>query len=323
MMYLITGGAGFIGSNLAEELIRRGEQVRVLDNFSTGKMENLTFPQADRIELIKGDIRNIDDCRAAVRDVDYVLHHAALASVPRSVEDPLLNQWINIEGTLNMLLASRDAGIKRFIFASSSAVYGDPPATGTGTQGPVPQSEAAKPDPLSPYAISKLVGEENCKIFYRLFGLETIALRYFNVFGARQDPSSQYAAVIPKFIEALLLNKRPVIYGDGLQSRDFIFVSDVVQANLRSCTAPREAVGKTYNIACGRSFNLRQLLDELKLISGNNIQPVFADAKPGDIRHSVADVTLAAKILGFKPEVPFREGLRQTVKWYVGEKCGK
>lgn len=319
MSYLITGGGGFIGSSIAEELVKRGEKVRILDNFSTGKRGNLSFANAGEIEIVEGNIRNFDTCRKAVKDVDYVLHHAALVSVPQSAKDPLLTTEINITGTLNMLLAARDAGVKRFIHASSCAVYGDRPTDQMviDTSGNVsPIAETIKPNPLSPYAISKLTGEEYCKVFYKLYKLETIALRYFNVFGKRQDPQSEYAAVIPKFIKALLQDKQPVIYGDGKQSRDFIFIDDIVNANLKACTAPSRAAGRVFNIACNKYTTITQLLDELKNVLEKNIDPTFMDAREGDIQHSMADISLAREILGFEPEVKLQEGLERTVKWF-------
>jgi nucleoside-diphosphate-sugar epimerase len=317
MNFLITGGAGFIGSNLAEELLDRGEKVRILDNFFTGKRENVSFVSPGSIDLLEGDIRVLEDCRKAVEGVDFVLHHAALASVPRSVADPLLNHEINVTGTLNLLVAARDAGVKRFVFASSSAIYGDREDSAGGPEGFSPKVETMVPDPLSPYAASKLAGEENCKLFYRLYGLETIALRYFNVFGRRQDPGSDYAAVIPKFITAALNGRNPVIYGDGMQSRDFIFVRDIVEANLCACRAPLAAVGKVFNIACNRRFNLIDLIENLEKLIGGSLKPEFADAKQGDVKHSFADIALARQLLNFEPKTSFRAGLEKTVEWYA------
>ena len=318
MNYLVTGGGGFIGSNMAEALIKTGQKVRILDNFLTGKRSNLAFASPGEIEVIEGDIRDTAVCRKAADGMDYVIHLAALGSVPRSVLDPILANGINITGTLNVLIAARDAGVKRFVFASSSSVYGDrleDKALGE-TDRPTPKVETMQPDPLSPYAVGKLVGEFYCRIFYTLYGFETVALRYFNVFGKRQDPESEYAAVIPLFIKCLLEDRRPTIYGDGRQSRDFTFVSDVVKANLLACTAPGEALGKVFNVACNRNFTLLQLFEELKQILGKNIEPIFAEPRKGDIRHSMADISSARKILGFEPEVSFEKGLEETVAWF-------
>ncbi len=321
MTYLVTGGGGFIGSNMTEELMREGNSVRVLDNFFTGKRHNLAFASSGQIEVIEGDIRHLETCRKAVAGMDYVIHLAALGSVPRSVADPLLSNEINITGTLNMLLAARDAGIKRFIYASSSSVYGDQPSDRMADEkgSPPPKAETMTPNPLSPYAVSKLVGEAYCRIFYHLYGLETLSLRYFNVFGPRQDPESEYAAVIPKFIKSLFNNERPVIYGDGKQSRDFTYVKDVVRANILACSAPADAAGMVFNLACGRRFTLLQLLEALRDILGKTIEPVFAEARKGDVRHSMADITLARKFLGFEPEVSFRKGLEETVSWFMNQ----
>ncbi|HRR42831.1 MAG TPA: SDR family oxidoreductase [Syntrophales bacterium] len=318
MDYLVTGGAGFIGSNVAEALLKQGCRVRVLDNFLTGKRDNLTFAKPGEVELIEGDIRDLATCRRAVEKVDYVIHLAALGSVPRSVADPLMANEINVTGTLNVLVASRDAGVKRLVYASSSSVYGDQPTDGQpdSAGGPTPKVETMTPNPLSPYAVNKLAGEAYCRVFYRLYGMETVALRYFNVFGMRQDPASEYAAVIPRFISALLEGRQPVVYGDGKQSRDFTFVEDVVSATLLACTAPVEAAGRVFNIACNRRFTLLELLAELKEILGSATEPVFAEARKGDIRHSMADIALAKKYLRFEPRVSFRRGLERTVDWF-------
>lgn len=304
MNYLVTGGAGFIGSNLAEALLRQGGKVRVFDNFSTGKRSNI---EGLDLEVCEGDIRDLDECRKAVQGMDFILHKAALASVPASVADPLYSNAVNITGTLNMLTAAREAGIKRFVFASSSSVYGD---------GPEPvKTENAAIRPLSPYALGKLAGEGYCRMFFSLFGLETVCLRYFNVFGPKQDPNSEYAAVIPKFITALLDGRPPVIYGDGLQTRDFIFIGDVVRANLLACSGTA-AAGGVFNIACDRGISLLELLDEIKAVSANNIDPVFAPACVGDVRHSRADISLARQRLGFEPAFTFREAVEKTVGWF-------
>lgn len=304
--FLVTGGAGFIGSHIAETLVRRGDQVRVLDNLMTGKKENLA-PFIDRVEFIEGDIRDLDICRRAVRGADHVLHQAALASVPGSIADPLLTNAINVTGTLNLLLAARDAGVRGFVLASTSAVYGDDPT--------LPKTEGAEGTPLSPYAVSKFADEKYAQAFHALHGMKTTALRYFNVFGPRQDPQSQYAAVIPLFITKVLRKESPVIYGDGEQSRDFIFVKSVVQANIMAAESPA-AGGEVLNIACGAGLPVNALLAAVNGILGTSVRPVFAPARPGDIKHSVADVRKARRILGFEPEASLDASLRETITWY-------
>jgi nucleoside-diphosphate-sugar epimerase len=304
--FLVTGGAGFIGSHIAETLVRRGDQVRVLDNLMTGKKENLA-PFIDRVEFIEGDIRDLDICRRAVRGADHVLHQAALASVPGSIADPLLTNAINVTGTLNLLLAARDAGVRSFVLASTSAVYGDDPT--------LPKTEGAEGTPLSPYAVSKFVDEKYAQAFHALHGMKTTALRYFNVFGPRQDPQSQYAAVIPLFITKVLRRESPVIYGDGEQSRDFIFVKSVVQANIMAAESPA-AGGEVLNIACGAGLTVNALLAAVNGILGTSVRPVFAPARPGDIKHSVADVRKARRVLGFEPEASLDASLRETITWY-------
>ncbi len=313
MVYLITGGGGFIGSNLAEALVAQGGTVRVLDNFSAGKRENLRFPGSEKVDVIEGDIREFDTCRAALKGVEIVFHEAALGSVPRSIEDPLTTHDVNITGTVNMLIAARDAKVNRFVFASSSSVYGD-------QSGPVeeecsPKNELMKPAPLSPYGISKIAAEEYCRVFYPLYGLETVSLRYFNVFGPRQSHLSEYAAVIPRFIEALLNGQRPIIYGDGGQSRDFTFVRDVVNANLLAASVPGIG-GEVLNVACSRRYSLLDLIGELKAITRSTTEPRFEEARHGDIRHSMADIGRARDRLGFEPAWSFRKGLELTVDWY-------
>jgi UDP-glucose 4-epimerase len=304
----VTGGAGFIGSAIVEELVAQGHEVRVLDNFATGKRDNLDRVRGS-IRLIEGDIRDPVTVRLATSDIDFVLHQAALSSVARSVVDPLTTAEVNIQGTLNVLMAARDAHVRRVVFAGSSSVYGDNPE--------LPKREEAQPMPRSPYAITKLAGEHYCRVFYQLYGLETVVLRYFNVFGPRQRPDSQYAAVIPRFIDALLHGQRPVIYGDGKQSRDFTYVSNVVQANLLACEAAA-APGEVLNIACGSRVSLRALLDLLSEHTGNGIAPEYADARPGDVRHTLADISKAERLLGYHPQVDMREGLRRTVEWHRG-----
>lgn len=305
MKYLITGGAGFIGSNIAEKLVEKGEDVRILDNFSTGRRENIA-PLLDKIELIEGDIRDLPTVKEAVKGIDYILHQGAIPSVPRSIASPIESNEANANGTLNLLVAARDEGVKRMVYASSSSVYGDTPE--------LPKKEDMRPNPLSPYAVAKLAGEHYCQVFFKIYGLETVCLRYFNVFGPRQDPTSQYAAVVPKFITAILLGKSPVIYGDGLQSRDFIYIENVICANLLATQSP-EAPGKVYNMACQKRFTLLELIDVLNGILDTKIKPVHADPKPGDVKHSVADITRAKNELGFNVEVDFKEGLKRTIDW--------
>jgi len=305
-LYLVTGGAGFIGSHLAEELVRAGEEVRVLDNFLTGRRENLAGI-AGRFELIEGDVRDEDACRRAVRGADFVLHQAALPSVPRSLREPALSNAINVGGTLNMLAASREGGVKRFVFASSSSVYGDDER--------LPKREGAEGTPLSPYAVTKAAGEKYCRMFHRTLGLPAVCLRYFNIFGPRQDPSSQYAAVIPLFITALLEGRSPTIFGDGSQSRDFTYVSNVVRANVLACRA-EGAPGRAVNIACGGRTTVNELASSLRDILGVRREPVHGEPRPGDVPHSWADLGLAESVLGYRPEVGLREGLERTILWF-------
>jgi UDP-glucose 4-epimerase len=305
--YLVTGGAGFIGSNLVAELVKHEEEVTVFDNFSTGKRENLA-PFLSSISLYEGDIRGYHQVREAMEGVDFVLHQAALPSVPRSVRDPITSNQVNVDGTLNLLVAARDAKVKRFVFASSSSVYGDNPT--------LPKVEDMMPNPLSPYAVSKLTGEKYCRVFANLYGLPTVALRYFNVFGPRQDPTSQYSAVIPRFITALKRKEPPVIYGDGGQSRDFTFVSNVVEANLLACGIPGVA-GEVFNIACGDRFSLLDLLRSLQEIMGVSIEPKFEPGRPGDVRHSQAGIEKIRSAMGFKVVQDFRSGLEETVQHFL------
>lgn len=312
MRFLVTGGAGFIGSNIVQELVRRNELVRVLDNFSTGKEENL-IRLSDRIELIRGDIRDYSTVREAVEGVDVVLHQAALPSVPRSVKDPLSSNEVNVTGTVNLLQASRDVGVKRFVYASSSSVYGDNPE--------LPKHEAMIPNPLSPYAVSKLAAEKYTVVFHKLYGLETVALRYFNVFGPRQDPSSQYSAVIPKFISAMLRNRRPVIHGDGEQSRDFNYISNVVEANLLAAKYDGP-FGIAMNCACGTRITLNELCHALNRLLGKSVEPVYGPPREGDVRHSLASIELARRTIGFNPAIKLEEGLKKTVDWYTEKSHG-
>ncbi len=306
MNYLITGGAGFIGSNIAKKLVEEGESVRVIDNFSTGKKENISGISG-KIDILDGDIRDGDTVSKAVRDMDFIIHQAALPSVPRSVKDPLSSNGVNITGTLNLLNAAKGAKIKRFVYASSSSVYGDTPV--------LPKREDMTPNPQSPYAVTKLTGEYYCSVFYKVYGLPTVSLRYFNVFGPNQDPQSQYAAVIPRFITAILNQSSPVVYGDGEQSRDFTFIENVVEANLLSCRNDN-ASGKIFNIACGDRYTINTLLKELYSLSGKKVEPVYSQPRSGDIKHSHADISRARDIIGYKPGVDFREGLRGTVEWF-------
>ena len=307
--YLITGGAGFIGSNLVEELVQRGQRVRVLDNFSTGKRENLA-PWKDDIELVEGDVRSYHIVHEAMRGVDHVLHQAALPSVPRSIADPITTHEVNTNGTLNVLNAAKDLGVRRVVFASSSSIYGNSPE--------LPKHEGMMPNPLSPYAVSKLTGEKYMQVFHSLYGLETVALRYFNVFGPRQDPASQYSAVIPRFITAIRDGRQPVIYGDGEQSRDFTFVANVVDANLRACE--REGIGgEVMNTACHERITLNALVRDINTFLGSDIAPLYDPPRLGDVRHSFAAIEHAREKLGYEPVVPFQEGLRRTVEYF--QKC--
>ena len=306
-LYLVTGGAGFIGSHIVDALVARGDRVRVLDNFSTGKRENLR-DAAGRFELFEGSVTHLDTVREAVDGVDYVFHEAALPSVPRSVCDPIACNDVNVSGTLNVLVAARDVGVKRVVYASSSSVYGNSPV--------LPKREDMPTNPLSPYAVSKLAGENYCKAFWNVYGLETVSLRYFNVFGPRQDPNSQYAAVIPKFIEMMKRGQRPTIYGDGAQSRDFTYVENVVQANLKACGAPDATVG-VFNVARGEQHTLLELVEMFNEILGTKLDPEFLPERAGDVKHSLADVSAAEKVLGYDHGVPFASGLLRTVSSYA------
>jgi UDP-glucose 4-epimerase len=307
-LYLVTRGAGFIGSHLVEELVARGEQVRVLDNFSTGKRANLAA-WVGRVEVIDGDIRNLATVQAAMRDVQFVLHQAALPSVPRSIEDPLTSNAVGVDGTLNVLWAAKAAGVRRVVYASSSSVYGNVPVS--------PKHEGLTPAPASPYAVSKLAAEHYCGVFHAVYGLETVALRYFNVFGPRQDPDSPYAAVIPIFLSKLARGEQPLIHGDGLQTRDFTFVKNVVQANLLACAAPAAAAGQAMNAACGESITLCDLVALLNELLGTTIAPQFGPPRAGDVKHSLADNARAKALIGYTPRFSFREGLAQTVQAFA------
>jgi len=304
--YLVTGGAGFIGGHICERLVRDGHSVRVLDDFSSGKESNLESFR-DKIDLVRGDIRDAPLVNEAMNGVDIVFHEAALGSVPRSVADPLTTHEVNMTGTLNVLLAAREAGVKRVVYASSSSVYGETPV--------LPKREEMTPQPLSPYAISKLVGEHYATVFTHVYDFEVVALRYFNIFGPRQDPESQYAAVIPRFLTALLNGKAPVVYGDGLQSRDFTYVDNVVEANLLASEADG-AAGRAFNIACGGRYTLLDLLARLKIILGSDIEPIHEAGRAGDVRDSQASIEAAQRALGYRVSVDFDEGLRRTAEWY-------
>ena len=304
--FLVTGGAGFIGSHIAERLVQRGDRVRVLDNLSTGHESNMdTF--RDRIEFLQGDLVDAAAVAGAVRDVDCVFHQAALASVPRSVEAPLDTNAACVTGTVTLLDAARRAGVRRVVYAASSSAYGDQPTS--------PKRETDLPAPLSPYGAAKLAAEHYCRAFTATYGFETVALRYFNVFGPRQDPGSPYSAVIPLFITAMLAGRRPVIYGDGLQSRDFTYVDNVVGANLLAADAPA-AAGRVMNVANGKSTDLLTLIRLLNGLLGTDVAPTHADPRPGDVRESLADITLARKLLGYEPQVDFEEGLRRSIDYY-------
>lgn len=300
---LVTGGAGFIGSHLVRALLARGERVRVLDNFSTGKRENLAAV-ATQVETVEGDLRDSQACVEACRDVETIYHLGALGSVPRSIDDPLTTNAVNVLGTLNMLVAARECRVRRLVFSSSSSVYGDTPT--------LPKHEEMRPSPRSPYAVSKLAAEEYCRAFAKTYGLETVALRYFNVFGPRQDPGSQYAAVIPRFLTALQERRRPTIYGDGEQSRDFTYVSNVVDANLLAGDAHGVA-GEVFNIACAEQISVREMLERMARMMGTEADPEYRDERKGDVKHSRAAIEAARERLGYRPSVLFDEGLSRTV----------
>ena len=305
MRALVTGGAGFIGSNLVRGLLERGDRVRVLDNFSTGNRGNLAGLD---VEVVEGDLRSYERVHAAVRGVEVVFHQGALPSVPRSVQDPLTTSAVNIEGTLNVLLAARDEGVRRVVFASSSSVYGN--------SGILPRVESSPPDPESPYAVAKLAAERYCVTFSRVYGLETVVLRYFNVFGPRQDPTSQYAAVVPRFINAIAAGERVPVEGDGEQSRDFTFVENVVEANLLAADAP-EASGAVLNVATGEQTTVNELAETIGDLLGRSVQKEELPARAGDVRRSWADVSEARRLLGFEPRVTLREGLQRAIDWFV------
>jgi UDP-glucose 4-epimerase len=304
--YVVTGGAGFIGSHIAERLLKDGQRVRIVDNFSTGKRQNIAHLNGD-LDVHEISITDLDALHKAFAGADYVLHQAALPSVPRSIDDPLTTHEYNVTGTLNVLIAARDAGVKRVVYAASSSAYGD-------VEGEY-KVESMPPRPLSPYGISKLTGEYYCQVFTGVYGLETVALRYFNVFGPRQDETSQYSAVIPLFISAILRGQPPTIYGDGTQSRDFTYIDNVVHGNLLALRAPR-AAGQMMNLATGGRFSLLDLVDAINELLGTQIAPQHAAPRSGDIKHSRADIARACDLLGFEPVVTFLDGLARTIEWY-------
>jgi len=303
--YLVTGGAGFIGSHLAEELVRRGETVRVVDNLSTGKRQNIAHLPS--VEFIEGDLADVQVAQRAVQGIDFVLHQAAIPSVPRSIDDPITSNRANIDASLSLLVAARDAGVKRLVFAGSSSAYGNAPT--------LPKVETMAAAPLSPYALQKLVSEQYCLMFTRLYGLQTVTTRYFNVFGPRQDPSSPYSGVISLFISALCDGRRPTIYGDGEHTRDFTYVANVVDGVLRACTA-ESAGGEVINVATGGRISLNTLFKTVRDLVGATGEPIYADPRAGDVKDSQADISKARRILGYQPSVSFEDGLARTVEWY-------
>ncbi|MEM1022321.1 MAG: SDR family oxidoreductase [Myxococcota bacterium] len=305
---LVTGGAGFIGSHLVEATLHRGWSVRVLDDFSTGRRENLA-PFLDEIDLHEGNLADIDDVRFAVEGTDYILHQGALPSVPKSLKHPRTTNEANVTGTLNILVAARDAGVSRVVFAASSSAYGDTPT--------LPKQEDMPTQPKSPYAIQKLTGEMYCRTFWEHFGLETVALRYFNIFGPRQDPTSPYSAVIPKFVTACMEDEAPRINGDGQISRDFTFIENVVDANLKACTATSKCAGQVMNVACGRRVSLNELAETIRKAVDRGKAPVHGPERPGDVLHSLADISRAEELIGYTPVVDFDRGIERTVGWYM------
>jgi UDP-glucose 4-epimerase len=307
--FLVTGGAGFIGSNIVKELLNKGHNVRVIDNFATGKRENLK-PFENDIELIEGDIRSFHIVQQAVKGIEIILHEAALPSVPRSINDPITSNDVNVSGTLNILDAAKDAGVKRVVFASSSSIYGDNPQ--------LPKHEGMMPNPLSPYAVSKLAAEKYMQVFSRIYGLETVVLRYFNVFGPNQDPNSQYSAVIPKFINAIKNSVRPTIFGDGEQSRDFTYVENVVAGNLLAAFAACDS-GIAMNCACHERTTLNQLVEQINNYLKCEVAPIYKDPRPGDVKHSFADISLISERLGYKPKVNFSDGLQKTIEFFTNK----
>jgi nucleoside-diphosphate-sugar epimerase len=304
--FLVTGGAGFIGSNICGKLVSQGCFVRVIDNLLTGKRSNLA-DIADKIEFIEADMGDERIAHSAMKDIDVVLHQGALPSVPRSIDDPAATHKHCVDATFTLLLAARDAGIKRFVYASSSSAYGDTPT--------LPKVETMQPQPLSPYAVGKLVGEHYCSVFSKVFGLETISLRYFNVFGPYQDPTSQYAAAIPAFVTAILKDEPPTVFGDGQQSRDFTYVDNIVEANLLAARAEHTA-GEVINVACGEAVTVNATIDMINELVGKDIRPIYDAPRPGDVKHSLADISLAQDLIGYEPTVPYKQGLQKAIDWY-------
>jgi nucleoside-diphosphate-sugar epimerase len=304
--FLVTGGAGFIGSNICRRLVSEGCFVRVVDNLLTGKKSNLA-DVIDKIEFIQADMGDSEVAQSAVKDIDVVLHQGALPSVPVSVENPAATHQHCINATFTLLLNARDAGVKRFVYAASSSAYGDSPTS--------PKVETMPTNPLSPYAVAKLTGEYYCSVFYNIYGLETVSLRYFNVFGPQQDPASQYAAAIPAFVTAILKDEPPTIYGDGEQSRDFTYIDNVVDANLLAARA-NQTKGEVINIACGQAVTVNEIIDMINKLLGKNVKPKYTDPRPGDVKHSLADITAAKNLIGFKPIIQFENGLQEAIDWY-------
>ena len=314
-LYLVTGAAGFIGSALVHALLERGDQVRGFDNFETGRRENIQGVSS-RIDFREADLLDFQAVQSACQGVDYVLHQAAIPSVPKSIADPARSNRVNVEGTLNVLIAARDASVKRVVYAASSSAYGDTPT--------LPKREDMTPLPLSPYAVAKLTGEMYAKVFHGVYGLSTASLRYFNIFGPRQDPTSQYSAVLAKFITLMLKGERPTIYGDGEQSRDFNYIDNAVAANLLAATAPEaDVAGQTFNIATGHRFDLNQTVELLRPLTGYTGEVEYAPVRAGDIKHSLADISRAQEKLKYQPSVDFQEGLRRTVEWYRTSESAK
>jgi len=304
--FLVTGGAGFIGSNICKILVAQGCSVRVVDNLLTGKKSNLA-EVIDEIEFIEADMGDPEVARLAVKDIDAVLHQGALPSVPLSIDNPANTHKHCVDATFTLLLAARDAGVKRFVYAASSSAYGDTPV--------LPKVETMATSPLSPYAVAKLVGEYYCSVFYKVFGLETISLRYFNVFGPHQDPASQYAAAIPAFVTAVLKGEPPTVYGDGEQSRDFTYIDNVVEANLLAARA-KQTKGEVVNIACGEAVTVNDVIDIINEVLEKNVKPIYAPARAGDVKHSLADIARAREVIGFEPVIGFEDGLRKAIDWY-------
>jgi nucleoside-diphosphate-sugar epimerase len=304
--FLVTGGAGFIGSNICKKLVSEGCFVRVVDNLLTGKKSNLA-DIINNVEFIEADMGDENIARNAMKDIDVVFHEGALPSVPRSVDDPAASHKHCVDATFTLLLAARDTGIKRFVYAASSSAYGDTPT--------MPKVETMPTSPLSPYAVGKLVGEYYCSVFTKVFGLETISLRYFNVFGPNQDPKSQYAAAIPAFVTAILKDQSPTIYGDGEQSRDFTYIDNIVEANLLAARVDKTN-GEVINIACGQAVTVNEIINMINASLGKNVKSIYADPRPGDVKHSLADITAATNLIGYKPVISFEQGLKKAIDWY-------